>query len=208
MIAAVADVDIAGGGRRSGAVDGDESGGLEAAGGRGGGSRLAGFRSGADVAVGGGIDFVAEHEEEFAAGAELLDAVGGGVGDVEVAGGGAGGVIDGDVGGVGEGVGAGAGDGRSKRWPTTWARAEVEERVRKEQAVRGRGRGGGQAGRGIYPRQRRSATGSAGRARSAVVLVGVGHMLVAGRRLWVSIRLVTQPPRDGIDRPGEASETR
>ena len=113
MSAGVGDVDVAGGGA-GGAVDSDEGGGFETAGSVERGSRLTGVAGvfGADVAARWfRIDFLAEHEEEFAGRAELLDAVVGGVGDVEVAGGGAEGVIDGDVGGVGEGVGAGAGDG-------------------------------------------------------------------------------------------------
>jgi hypothetical protein len=59
--------------------------------------------------VGGRVDFLTEHEEEFPRGAELLDAVVGGVGDVDIAGGGSGGVIDGDTGGTGEGIGVGRG---------------------------------------------------------------------------------------------------
>ena len=66
---------------------------------------------GADIGVVGGVDFLAEHEEEFARRAELLDPVVAGVGDVDVAGGGPGGIVDGDVGGSGERIGVGGGGG-------------------------------------------------------------------------------------------------
>ena len=81
MVAGVADVNVAAEG--PGAVDGDESGGFEFTGRR---ACVAGFASiwvrGADVAPAARIDVLPKHQDEFARGAELLDAVVSGVGDV------------------------------------------------------------------------------------------------------------------------------
>ena len=97
VIAGIADVDVAF--AAGGAIDSEEGRRFEGAGARSRGACDATRGAGVDA---GAADVGAKGEEKIAGGVELLDAVVGAVGDVDIAFGGSGGVIDGDAGVGGE----------------------------------------------------------------------------------------------------------